>query len=463
MMFVDELNILTWGGGVFVLFLALLGYRYTWLLVFASYLGYQMIGGMQTDIERLNISFSSYLFMHEPSDMAKLILLIILVMIVPIFVWGLIIRNYFKYEVGSSIGEVFLSVVSDSERNRRVFSGGALVIDQASKWFIVIAVFSWFFWERDASNISGAWNSILQAEGQRAELGRKRAIEELHGYSENLSFLKLSGSDLEGLSVDYDQDDTKKAKMIGIDLSETYLHNANFSGANLIDANFSGAFLYGANFALVDMKKADLRGAYYGESSRDKFTSFVGANLEGADLSDSKDIKDEISKGVGDFRGGHIRSGGAYFLGADLRGAKIGHLAAGSFLRNIPTLLKYEREYFEGWVFHNILSARQWDIETVFPGHIEALLLHLGIREGRPIEGEEGYNTVETSEIIMVDLLKSIGSLNEDILYEIESMKLDESIIRSASEAHQELQKRNETESMDEIFKSSREAIEKYR
>jgi len=66
----------------------------------------------------------------------------------------------------------------------------------------------------------------------------------------------------------------QKCDLIGVNLSETDLHDANLSGANLTGANLKGANFLGANLTGANLKGANFLGA-----------NLAGSLLKSADLS----------------------------------------------------------------------------------------------------------------------------------------------------------------------------------
>ncbi|MDX1961064.1 MAG: iron-sulfur cluster assembly scaffold protein [Leptospiraceae bacterium] len=84
----------------------------------------------------------------------------------------------------------------------------------------------------------------------------------------------LSGEDLSSIILE-------KESMVGVDFSNSNLHNAflqnnDFENANFSGANLRGAFLNGCNLKNANFKGADLRWA-----------KLSGAKLEGADFTDA--------------------------------------------------------------------------------------------------------------------------------------------------------------------------------
>ena len=97
-----------------------------------------------------------------------------------------------------------------------------------------------------------AWQTITQAQGQRATAGRIEALEYLSKEAISLAGVDISKAYLQGLNVE----------------------NADLSDANVVDTNLTGANLAGADLTNANLARADLAGAY-----------LAGADLSGADLS----------------------------------------------------------------------------------------------------------------------------------------------------------------------------------
>ena len=128
----------------------------------------------------------------------------------------------------------------------------------------------------------------------------------------------LLKKDLEYLS------DFRGAELIGVDLSERYLHSADLSLANLILADLREADLREADLSLANLSSANLRGADLSSAN------LSSANLRGADLSSAYLSSANLREA--DLREANLReadliladlSGEAILSGADLRGADL--------------------------------------------------------------------------------------------------------------------------------------------
>ena len=110
----------------------------------------------------------------------------------------------------------------------------------------------------------------------------------------------LLKKDLEYLS------DFRGAELIGVDLSERYLHSADLSLANLILADLREADLREANLREADLILADLSGEAILSGADLRGADLSGANLRKAKLSEVKNLTpQQLSqcKNVGDIRG----------------------------------------------------------------------------------------------------------------------------------------------------------------
>ncbi len=90
------------------------------------------------------------------------------------------------------------------------------------------------------------------------------------------------------------------ANLRGADLCGAYLRGADLCGANLSGANLSGANLRGADLRGADLRGVDLRGADLRYANL-RYADLYGAKLTGADLTDAcligaKNIPDEVAK-----------------------------------------------------------------------------------------------------------------------------------------------------------------------
>lgn len=172
--------------------------------------------------------------------------------------------------------------------------------------------------ERRDQNYYRAWSAINSARGQKADSGRKRAIEDLWKGGEDLTGLDIKSVEINNLDLGYrcsfgvglpkflchlpwfghlrtgvdlreaNLEETvllfvnlEKALLAFADLKGAHLENANLKGADLFltdleEAHLGNANLEGANLSFVNLKKSAL----------DKVNS-KKVNLEFADLNNS--------------------------------------------------------------------------------------------------------------------------------------------------------------------------------
>ena len=169
----------------------------------------------------------------------------------------------------------------------------------------------------------------------------------------NLDGIDLSNTDFSG--VNFGASTFRGADLSGINLHGSQLMGSNFTGADLSGANLSDTRLDRATFAFADLSNANLSGSQsvgegllYSMNTIKKLSgkalqrylrhqdsvSFVGADLSGANLSDS------ILLGA-DFSGANIS--GADFTDSYLQGANFRATVALKILKEISADLKQAR------------------------------------------------------------------------------------------------------------------------
>jgi hypothetical protein len=134
-------------------------------------------------------------------------------------------------------------------------------------------------------------------------------------------------------------------------------------------ANLKAAKLYGVRLSGADLRDNDFRGSDFGgvitDSTRKPFTDFSFADLRGADLSDLNLQQHNNPDPYGQYLH-NISTAGAWFIGADLRGAKLGRKALGITDKNDHQALNFALD--------NLKLYGQWDEKTEFPAEITQAL-----------------------------------------------------------------------------------------
>lgn len=149
-----------------------------------------------------------------------------------------------------------------------------------------------------------AWTLLRDASHSSGNLGRARALE----------LLRSQGADLSGV-------DLGRATLANLDLSNTFLHEANLEGAVVEWSNLAGSFLLSANFKGAELNTVILIGANLSLTNfsnaslfavKADYADFSWANFEGAEITfDSSNEAD--------------------FSGADFSGAKFLNLIVDGF------------------------------------------------------------------------------------------------------------------------------------
>ena len=114
-------------------------------------------------------------------------------------------------------------------------------------------------------------------------------------------------------------------KLIGVDLSCTYLVNANLFGANLRDANLSDAILEGVNLSNSNLERANLTN-----------TNFEAANLTNTNLSNANLTNADLN--YADLSGSYIK--GANLINADLSNANVSSANLSDAILNNANLIR---------------------------------------------------------------------------------------------------------------------------
>lgn len=117
--------------------------------------------------------------------------------------------------------------------------------------------------------------------------------------------------------------DLKNKNLVEYDFSDSWLVNANFSGAKIRGGVFNKTVLKGAEFVNADLRETVWSGADLTCEAGWDCTDFTGANLSGADFSNAK-FSDEVNSGVilanADLTNANFRN--AIYFGGNARGAK---------------------------------------------------------------------------------------------------------------------------------------------
>jgi uncharacterized protein YjbI with pentapeptide repeats len=183
------------------------------------------------------------------------------------------------------------------------------ILDYVSKLTILLGVITFFLESgaRKQQRQLQAWSLIVAASGQRADAGRKDALQSLNKDNVSLERLDAPRAPLTGIklnnaklnSANFDTADLRGAELNNADLSYAYLINADFSCltfnqssffrknkqitkcSNLRYADLRSARLNYANLGGADLSYADLSCSPIYEGCRD-------TNLKGANLTDAK-------------------------------------------------------------------------------------------------------------------------------------------------------------------------------
>ena len=151
-------------------------------------------------------------------------------------------------------------------------------VKAAEPWGILLAVIALFlalvtFWidYRDRVEEHTVWAWQLLTTKAPGNSGKREALEYLNREDGLLWMIRLKErTSLTGIDLSV-AEDQPGSFLVGIDLADADLTNANLVGVNLADANLGGADLVGVNLADANLGGANL----------------TGANLTGADLADA--------------------------------------------------------------------------------------------------------------------------------------------------------------------------------
>ena len=296
-------------------------------------------------------------------------------------------RGFFVFSEIKSL----IDSARSSEKLKRFYSGGATLIDQATKWLLLATLLFWLLHEREQRAVTQAWSLLAQAEGRAANLGRTDAMEYIARNDGMLGGVDVSRVDLRGLDIGMkiesgvttDLIRSNGVNIIRADFSDANLERANLLGARASGATFDGAILSGADFTFAHLAGASFKGAWFGQVVVHQYTNFTGADLRGADLSDSPETAKYVAdnRRVNPFSGDLFPVGGAIFLDADLRGAQIGSRAVGIYLFR-ESIGPTDRAFNSTFPLLTILAAKDWDSETEFPPFVEEYLQSNGLRDG---------------------------------------------------------------------------------
>jgi uncharacterized protein YjbI with pentapeptide repeats len=127
------------------------------------------------------------------------------------------------------------------------------------------------------------------------------------------SFLKARLSDAKMVGIDLRDSRLEEAQLEGAQLAHGLLTGASFASARLDRADLTGAWLQGANFLLASLQGADLSGA------KPQLADFTSAGMQGANLSLAS-LEGAVLRDA-ELEGANMQM--AALLGADMRGTKV--------------------------------------------------------------------------------------------------------------------------------------------
>ncbi len=163
---------------------------------------------------------------------------------------------------------------------------------------IIVSLVSWLtgLKEQQENKLFATWTIINDGKGDRSGVVRT-AVERLHREGFSLLGLQLNQTNLIEANLskaNLSLANLSQAKLDLANLSQANLGLANLSQADLFRANLSKADLHGANLSQADLHKAnlsqaDLRIADFSETSLLK-ANLRGANLHGAKIFNTKNL-----------------------------------------------------------------------------------------------------------------------------------------------------------------------------
>jgi uncharacterized protein YjbI with pentapeptide repeats len=259
------------------------------------------------------------------------------------------------------------------KKSIKFFLEGADIIRKGSMWVLLYSLVIYMVYDRENQLIDAAWHTIDRAQNSWGDLGRREALNTLIDYDVNIIGVDLRRAQLSYLNFDSEHDDTWKqpdrAMLDLVDFENTDLSFSSFPCVFMRQANLNGAKLYGVRFTGADLRDTQFLRSDFGGKINDihlkPFTDFSFSDLREADLSDAEQ-QDHISA---DPYGQYLSStskAGAWFIGTDLRGAKLGRKVLGIQNEN-------DTQAFE-FALENLKLYAQWDNHTVFPAEIASAL-----------------------------------------------------------------------------------------
>ncbi|WP_147394988.1 pentapeptide repeat-containing protein [Alginatibacterium sediminis] len=246
------------------------------------------------------------------------------------------------------------------------FSNGADIIDKGSMWLLLISLTVYLFNDREVNAIDSSWETIYRAQGKWGDLGRRDALATLIDYDVSIIGVDLSHAVLNQLVFDGEHDDywiePDRAMLDLVILSYTDLSFSSFPCVFMRQANLQGAKLSGVRFSAADLRDSQFNNSDFGgkivSQGQYVLTDFSFADLRGADLSDDGKDATEQTSPYGKYQD-DIQAQGAWFIGADLRGTKLGQKALGIGPQADARQLDF--------VLSNLKAFARWDDTTEFP------------------------------------------------------------------------------------------------
>jgi hypothetical protein len=164
------------------------------------------------------------------------------------------------------------------------------LLELAGRLAVLLALVSWVAerGDRRESKHNQAWAVVMAAKGERADGGRKNALESLSRDGVALGGAPLQKAQFNGI-------DLNKALLFSADFSEgvlffsklesTALNQANFSRANILKTSFKGATIVTVSFANATITASDFTDATLLD------VDFSSANIDNATLQTLKAAK----------------------------------------------------------------------------------------------------------------------------------------------------------------------------
>lgn len=259
------------------------------------------------------------------------------------------------------------------KKSFKFFLEGADIIRKASMWVLLYSLVIYMVYDRENQAIDSAWQTISRAQNSWGDQGRREALNTLIDYDVNIIGVDLRRAQLSHLNFDSEHDDSWKqpdrAILDLVNLENTDLSFSSFACVFMRQANLNGAKLYGVRFTGADLRDTHFLGSDFGGVITDihlkPFTDFSFADLRKADLSDHIS-PDSISVDPYGQYLSETSTVGAWFIGADLRGAKLGRKVLG--IEDTNDIQAFE------FALENLKLYARWDEKTVFPVEIATAL-----------------------------------------------------------------------------------------